>query len=427
MARPLRVGLTGGIASGKSRVMARLAAAGFGVIDLDRLAHELMEPGRPVFDDVVAAFGRGVLDPAGRIDRRALGAVVFRDPDARRRLDAIVHPRVREEEQRRAAALASAGVVVTEAALLVEAGMHLRFDRLVVVLCSPEAQLRRLREREGLDEGDARRRLAAQMPIVEKRRFAHLEVDTEGAPGDTDARADALVETLRELARERGEGRGEGMDRERAARGLAQGPRMGPRGLDPARFLAAISGSGGIEMEALRELLDPPAAPPWYRAARAGQGAPAPACLAGPVAAWSLLRAPGDPVLAASAMASVARLTHDDPRAIGNACLLVLAVSSAWSKAPFAVSDLLNASAGWRELARRFAGAEFEDLVSPALGSALTADEPGLRAAFERGFGEPSLAGLLLGAAGAADADRFGAWRQGLDRLAEAISGRERD
>lgn len=426
MARPLRVGLTGGIASGKSRVMSRLAAAGFGVIDLDRLAHELMEPGRPAFDEVVAAFGRGILGPAGAIDRRALGAVVFRDPDARRRLDAIVHPRVREEEKARAAALSSSGVVVTEAALLVEAGMHLRFDRLVVVHCSPETQVRRLRDRDGIGADDARRRLEAQMPIGEKRRFADLEVDTEGVPGQTDARADALAETLRDLARERAEGSGGGMDGERAALGLAQGPRLGPRGLGPATFLDAIVRSGGIEMEALRGLLDPPAAPPWYRAARPGERGPHPVCLAGPVTAWSLLRAPGDPALAASAMASVARLTHVDAEAVGNACLFVLATSSAWSTAPLSVSDLLQASAGWRHEVRRHAGADFEDHVSPALASALSADEPGLRAALGRAFGEPALAGLLLGAS-AADPDRLAESRRDLDRLARAISGPERD
>jgi dephospho-CoA kinase len=404
MTRLLRVGLTGGIASGKSRVMGRLAVAGFGVIDLDRLAQELMEPGQVAFDEVVAAFGRGILAPAGGIDRRALGALVFQDPEARRRLDAIVHPRVREEESRRAAALAGAGVVVTEAALLVEAGMHLRFDRLVVVHCAPETQLRRLRERDGLGADDARRRLEAQMPIGEKRRFAHLEVDTEGAPEDTDALADALAVALRSLGRERGTG----------------------GGLDPAGLLAAIARSGGIELEVLRGLLHPPAAPPWYRAARPAEGAPHPVCLTGPLAAWSLLRAPGDPEYLASAMASLTRLTHRDPDAVGNACLLGLVVSAAWSNPLLAGPDLLAGALAYGGEARRWAGAEFEDRVSPALRSAWSGDGAAARDAFGRAFGEPALAGLLLGRGSVeADATAVREVREGLDRLARAISGPE--
>src|SRR5262245_49087722 len=112
-----------------------------------------MAPGGAAYDDVVRSFGASILGPDGAIDRRALGDVVFKDPAARARLNALVHPRAREEEGRRAAALGAAGatVIVSDAALLVEAGVHLRFDRLVVVHCPPEEQRRRLMERDGLD------------------------------------------------------------------------------------------------------------------------------------------------------------------------------------------------------------------------------------------------------------------------------------
>ena len=143
----LRVGLTGGIASGKSRVLERFAAAGFVTLDLDRVAHDVMAPGGAAHAAVLAAFGRGVRAADGSIDRKKLGPIVFGDAEARERLNAIVHPCVRDEEARRLAAVpARAGAVsVSDAALLVESGGHLRYDRLVVVWCSPEEQLRRLR------------------------------------------------------------------------------------------------------------------------------------------------------------------------------------------------------------------------------------------------------------------------------------------
>ena len=150
--------------------------AGLATLDLDLVAHDVMAPGAAAYDAVVAEFGPGIVGAGGRIDRPALAGRVFADPGARNRLNALVHPRVREEEDRRAAALAAAdaALLVTDAALLVEAGYHLRFDRLVVVHCPPEEQLRRLRLRDGLDEPAARARLRAQMPIDEKRSFAHF-------------------------------------------------------------------------------------------------------------------------------------------------------------------------------------------------------------------------------------------------------------
>jgi dephospho-CoA kinase len=196
--RLLRVGLTGGIASGKSHVLRRLEAAGLATVDLDVVAHAVIAPGGAAFADVVEAFGPSILDRAGAIDRKALGAIVFAAPEARARLDAIVHPRVREQEAEMARAAESSGarVLVTDAALLVETGLHLRFDRLVVTWCPPAAQLARLRARDGIEEAAAQARLRAQMPIGEKRAFAHFVIDTAGTPGDTDAQVAALAPRL---------------------------------------------------------------------------------------------------------------------------------------------------------------------------------------------------------------------------------------
>jgi dephospho-CoA kinase len=362
MPRFLRVGVTGGIASGKSQVVRRLAAAGFHRIDLDKVAHEVMEPGRVAFAEVVEAFGPEVVGVGGRIDRAVLGRIVFADAQARARLDAIVHPRVREEENARAAA--AAGPVVTEAALLVEAGMHLRFDRLVVVHCAEETQRGRLMQRDGLSAEAAQQRIAAQMPLGEKRAYGHFEVSTEGTLADTEARADELARELQALAVAAAGRGGAPLDRARAARGLALGPRRGPRGLDPAGFLEAVGTNGGIELPVLAARLVPPARGPWYRAARPGEGDPRPRALSGPVAAYCGLRAPGDLDYAAAAMASVARLTHAEAAAIGEACVLTLAASEAWASPGLAPDALLGRASAWRARARRWAGGDFADPLS---------------------------------------------------------------
>ena len=192
------MGLTGGIACGKSHVLRRLAGHGFQTLDLDAVARDVTVPGSPALREIAGAFGAGVLGPDGSLDRAALAALVFADAAARARLNAIVHPRVRAEEARRATDVAGRGaaLLVTDAALLVEAGAHLRFDRLVVVHCDPGQQLERLRARDGLDEGAARARVLAQMPLAEKRSFAHFEVDTSGSIADTDRAADALARQL---------------------------------------------------------------------------------------------------------------------------------------------------------------------------------------------------------------------------------------
>jgi dephospho-CoA kinase len=179
----LRAGLTGGIASGKTTVAGIFAEHGAFVLDADAIAHDLMRPGGAAYHDVVARFGPGILDADGVIVRPALGRIVFHDPEARRALDALVHPRILPEAERRIASYLTAGhalICVLDAALLVESGLYRRLDRLVVARCSRATQLRRLTARDGFTEDEADARIAAQAPLESKLAVADYVVDTDG-------------------------------------------------------------------------------------------------------------------------------------------------------------------------------------------------------------------------------------------------------
>lgn len=165
-----RIGLTGGIASGKSTVSARLAELGAVVIDSDLLAREVVSPGTLALAAVVAEFGEQVLTPDGRLDRSELGQLVFADPDARRRLEAIVHPLVRSRAAELEDAAPTGSVVVHDIPLLVESGQAGHFDTVVVVDVDDEVQLRRLRELRGMSDEEAAARIAAQ--ATRERRLA---------------------------------------------------------------------------------------------------------------------------------------------------------------------------------------------------------------------------------------------------------------
>lgn len=178
----LRLGITGGIASGKSVVSRALRELGFHVIDADSLGHELMEPGTPAFAEIVQAFGTNdVVGASGRIDRAKLGAVVFADRGKLEQLNAILHPRVEQEMARRFGEWEGGGAdaAFVEAALLVEAGYHKRLDGLLVAWCTPQQQMERLRAR-GISKEEAQRRIAAQMPVEEKLRYATRKIDCSG-------------------------------------------------------------------------------------------------------------------------------------------------------------------------------------------------------------------------------------------------------
>ena len=324
----LRLGLTGGIASGKSIVAAQLARAGFQILDLDRVAHEVIARNGPAYAEVVSEFGPGILAPDGQIDRRALGAIVFADPAARRRLNALVHPRVRAEERRALLAMGDGpgAVLVVEAAIIVETGQHLRFDRLLVAYCPPAEQLRRLQERDRLDASAAAARVAAQMPVAEKRRFAHFEIDTSGSLAETETSVDRVAVELRALAARPVKRVELSLDR---AAGLVLGsPAEGSRGLTPMRLLREIVEAGGLEMESLARQLTPTPQGAWYEGARPGEQ-PGAEALVGALVAWALARAGDDPDFTAAAAASLARMLHPEPARRTRAVLTALVLHEA--------------------------------------------------------------------------------------------------
>jgi dephospho-CoA kinase len=199
-----KLGLTGGIASGKSTVAAMLRERGFDVIDADSLARELIDPGQPAYDEVVREFGPSVVDANSatrQIDRKKLAAVVFADRARLDRLNAIVHPRVQEEILRQLDEWARDNhrtAAFVEAALLVEAGYPKYLDGLVVTWCTLEQQIERLRKR-GVSEEEARKRMGSQLPVAEKLKLATEKIDCSGSIDQTKAQVEALVARLREM------------------------------------------------------------------------------------------------------------------------------------------------------------------------------------------------------------------------------------
>lgn len=184
----LKVGLTGSIAVGKSYVLSVLAELGCVTFDADKIAHLAMEPGRPAYDDILREFGESVLTADGSIDRKKLGTIVFADETRRTRLNEIVHPRVIEEQNRllsEAEARDPIGIVVIDAALMIESGGYKRFDKLIVVYCDRETQAERLMRRANITREDAEQRIAAQMTSEEKLRYADYRINTAGTFEET--------------------------------------------------------------------------------------------------------------------------------------------------------------------------------------------------------------------------------------------------
>ena len=191
----LKVGLTGGIAVGKSTVMSVLAEIGAVCFDADAIARSVVEPGTPGLAAVVTEFGPEVLAPDGTLDRAALGRVVFADAARRSRLEAILHPPIIAEQDRliaEAIARDPSAIVVVDAALMIESGGYKRFDALVVVHCDAEVQIERLMRRNGITREEALERIAAQMPQAEKLRYADYTIDTSGRLDDTRRRTEAV-------------------------------------------------------------------------------------------------------------------------------------------------------------------------------------------------------------------------------------------
>ena len=189
MRRFLLVGLTGGIATGKSTVSAMLAHLGCRVIDADQLAREVVAPGQPAHAAIVAEFGPEVLQPDGYLDRKRLGAIVFADPERRKRLEAITHPAVRQRQQRILSMLEEEehdGLVIWDVPLLYETKGDAHVDRVVVVATDEDTELARLIARDGSGEADARARIQSQMPVAEKAKRAHYVIDNSGSRADTE-------------------------------------------------------------------------------------------------------------------------------------------------------------------------------------------------------------------------------------------------
>jgi dephospho-CoA kinase len=186
----MQIGLSGGIASGKSSVAARLAQLGATIIDSDVLAREAVAPGTPGLAAVVARFGPGVLDQNGTLDRPALGRVVFADPAARADLEAIIHPVVRARADELCAAVPAGGVAVQVIPLLVEVGLADAFDLVVVIDVDPEIQLSRLRRRDAITEAEAQARVAAQASRERRLAAADVVIANNGNPEELVAAVD---------------------------------------------------------------------------------------------------------------------------------------------------------------------------------------------------------------------------------------------
>jgi len=198
--RPVIIaGLTGGIASGKSTVSGFLSDAGAQVIDADQIAREVVKPGTPGYDAILAFFGPTILMPGGEIDRKRLGEIIFNDPDKKARLDAIVHPLVFERSAERIAQIAAQtpdAVVIMDIPLLFEAGMKSDLAEVIVVYVPEKLQLERLMNRDGIDEQAAMARIRSQMPIEEKRRRATVVIDNSGTTFDSRRQALAVFRRL---------------------------------------------------------------------------------------------------------------------------------------------------------------------------------------------------------------------------------------
>jgi dephospho-CoA kinase len=195
----MHIGLTGNIATGKSYAAAHFEKLGAQIIDADRVVHELLECGTPTYGKIVKSFGDGILREDKSIERSLLAKIVFFDEAKRRLLNGITHPAVKAEIHRRIAFLdqtISKGILIVDAALMVETGGYREYDRLIVVACNRSLQLARLMSRDGLTEKDALARMSSQMPIEEKIKLAHYVIDTSGDLSQTENQVEDVYRKL---------------------------------------------------------------------------------------------------------------------------------------------------------------------------------------------------------------------------------------
>jgi dephospho-CoA kinase len=200
----LKVGLTGGIASGKSTVSEIFASLGAKILDADEVAREVLLPGQPAWTRLRQVFGEEFFHPDGTVKRKQLRKLVFADPEKRRQLNAIVHPEVIKEINRRSESWSSsdqAGVLLVDVPLLLEVGVANRFDKVVVVYASESVQIKRLLQRDGISEEEAKQALSAQMPLSKKVEQADYVIDNNGTPEETQAQVEEIWQELLVLAR----------------------------------------------------------------------------------------------------------------------------------------------------------------------------------------------------------------------------------
>ena len=196
----LRVGLTGGIATGKSTVGAMFVELGCHLIESDQITHQLFEPGQAVYAAVVKQFGNRILAPDGTIDRRILGDIVFKDRQARAKLNGLVHPAIIQRQQewlQEMEAQDPHGIAIVDAALMIEVGTYKNYDKVIVVTCSPEMQRERLRARSALSEEEIESRIRSQMAAEEKIKYADFVIDNSGSIESTRVQVETVYQQLR--------------------------------------------------------------------------------------------------------------------------------------------------------------------------------------------------------------------------------------
>ena len=198
----LIVGLTGGVASGKTAVSQVLKEEGAYVIDADQIARELVQPHKPAWNELIRAFGKEILQEDGFIHRKKLADKVFADPKKRKLLNQILHPRIKEEMDRRTKEIGQKdpeAIVVIDAPLIVELGDHREMDKLIVVASTQTQQIERLKERDGIGPEEALRILSSQMPVEEKVNLADFVIRNEGSLEETKKRAKEVFKELRKV------------------------------------------------------------------------------------------------------------------------------------------------------------------------------------------------------------------------------------
>lgn len=198
----IRVGLTGGLASGKSFVGRTLESLGCHLVRADDLGHQVLAPGGEAYERVVREFGPGILDATGAVDRKRLAAEVFEHPDRLALLNSIVHPAVIGLEEKflsEVEARDPQGIAVVEAAILIETGSYRRFDKVILVVCSQEQQIARAMHRDHATREEVLARLRRQMPLAEKRKYADYVIDTSGSKEETVEQTRRVYESLRSI------------------------------------------------------------------------------------------------------------------------------------------------------------------------------------------------------------------------------------